>query len=250
MAAAAERNSEHPYGKAIVERAAGLELPAVTSFIALAGLGVRAVAGGKIVQVSAYANGAGSLAPGESALGVIVDGLPLGSIVVADALRPEAREAVQLLRGSNIAFAMITGDRRSTAEAIALEAGIERLMAEVLPGDKSAEVERLQKTGVKVAMVGDGINDAPALALPSQNQTRELRERPINIDSETICRLDERMAYSAECPEATVDAENTVNALLECKALGANAGRLSKYQAVCLVTSSNTAPCLIRSNSA
>ena len=91
---------------------------------------------------------------------------------------------------------------------------------------------------------------ADCLALPSQNQTRELRERPINIDSGTICRLDERMAYSAECPEATVDAENTVNALLECKALGANAGRLSKYQAVCLVTSSNTAPCLIRSNSA
>ena len=87
-------------------------------------------------------------------------------------------------------------------------------------------------------------------ALPSQNRTRGLRERPINIDSETICSLDERMAYSAESLEATVDAENTVNALPERNALGASAGRLSKYQAVRLLTSSNTAPCLIGSNRA
>ncbi len=164
MAAAAERNSEHPYGKAIVERAAGLEIPAVTSFVAMTGRGVRAVAGGKIVQVAADADARSDLAPGESALAVTVDGRPMGTIVVADALRPESREAVQSLRRANIAYAMITGDRRSTAEAIAREAGIDRLMAEVLPGDKSAEVERLQKTGAKVAMVGDGINDAPALA--------------------------------------------------------------------------------------
>ena len=164
MAAAVERNSEHPYGKAIMERAAGIEMPELTSFVALTGRGVRGVTGGKIVQVAADASVRSDLASGESALAVTVDGIRLGAIVVADALRPEARAAVQKLRESGIAIAMISGDRRSTAEAIAREAGIDRVMAEVLPGDKAAEVERLQKAGVKVAMAGDGINDAPALA--------------------------------------------------------------------------------------
>jgi len=164
LAAAAERNSEHPYGKAIMERAAGISIPAVTSFAALAGRGVRAMLDGKLIEVAADSRSQQELAPGESALAVVFDGSLLGSIIVADRLRPEAREAIQLLSDSQIGFAMITGDRKSTAEAIAKSAGIERVMAEVLPGAKADEVVRLQQSGAKVAMIGDGINDAPALA--------------------------------------------------------------------------------------
>ncbi len=162
-AAAVEQHSEHPYGKAIVARAAGLALPPVSSFVALAGRGVRGTVNGVLVELMADDAAAG-LAAGESALAVLRGGSRLGSIVVSDALRKESAEAVRRLSVAGISVAMISGDRRSTAEAIARQAGIKTVMAEVMPGDKSAEVERLQAGGAKVAMVGDGINDAPALA--------------------------------------------------------------------------------------
>jgi Cu+-exporting ATPase len=154
LAASAERYSEHPLGKAIVETAAARNIPleAVTGFSALAGLGVRALVGSRQVVVSK---------PGAT---VTVDGVVAGSIEIADTLKPEAAEAVRRLRAMNLQVWMITGDNRATAEAIAHEAGIEHFLAEVMPDQKLAEVKKLQAGGHRVAMVGDGINDAPALA--------------------------------------------------------------------------------------
>jgi len=154
LAASAERYSEHPLGKAIVESAAarGVPLEDVTGFSALAGLGVRAQVGSRQVVVSK---------PGAT---VTVDGVPAGCIEIADTIKPEAAEAVARLRNMGLDVWMITGDNHATAEAVAREAGIEHFLAEVMPDQKMAEVKKLQAGGHRVAMVGDGINDAPALA--------------------------------------------------------------------------------------
>ncbi len=171
VAAAAERDSEHPVAKAIVERAAGLELPAAEGFQALAGHGVRARVGGReVLAGTARLTGiehpeAERLADeGKTAVVVAVDGAPAGVIAVADTVKPEAAEAVAALRRMGMEVWMITGDNRRAAETVARQAGIEKVMAEVLPDGKAAEVKRLRAAGRRVAMVGDGINDAPALA--------------------------------------------------------------------------------------
>jgi P-type Cu+ transporter len=154
LAAAAERYSEHPIGKAVVEAAQerGVTLEDTTDFAAEAGFGVRARVASHDVEV------------GRPGVTVRVDGAIAGEIEIADTLRPEAAETVSRLRAMGIDVVMLTGDRRATAEAIAKEAGIDRVLAEVLPADKVAEVKKLQAAGRRVAMAGDGINDAPALA--------------------------------------------------------------------------------------
>jgi Cu+-exporting ATPase len=154
LAASAERYSEHPLGRAIVDAAGerGLALEDSSGFTALTGLGVRARVGEREVVVAK---------PGAT---VTVDGAAAGEIEIADTIKPEAAEAVKRLRAMGLDVWMITGDRRAAADAVAREAGIKNVMAEVMPGEKVAAVKKLQAGGKRVAMVGDGVNDAPALA--------------------------------------------------------------------------------------
>lgn len=179
-AASVEAVSEHPLAAAIVARAReeGVEPVPVDRFEAFSGLGARGVVSGRDVLVGSArllheskislgdldAAAAGLLRHGKSCVFVAVDGVAVGLVALADTLRDSAVDAVSRLAAMGLEVAMITGDRRETAEGIAREAGIERVLAEVLPGDKAAEIRRLQGDSSVVAMVGDGINDAPALA--------------------------------------------------------------------------------------
>jgi P-type Cu+ transporter len=154
LAASAERYSEHPLGKAIVEAAAerGIALEEATEFSALAGHGVRARVAGHDIAIGR---------PGAT---VVIDGAPAGAIEIADTIKPEAAAAVRRLREAGLEVWMMSGDKREIAESIAREAGIDNVLGEVLPDQKAAAVKKLQAAGKRVAMVGDGINDAPALA--------------------------------------------------------------------------------------
>jgi Cu+-exporting ATPase len=180
LAAVIEKNSEHPLGEAIVEgaRARGLALEDPESFLAIPGHGVEAQHRGQSlllgnrklmadrgVQLGSLLEEAERLEnEGKTAMFVAGDGRPLGIVAVADTLKETSARAVQELHRMGLQVAMITGDNRRTAEAIAREVGIDRVLAEVLPQDKAAEVKKLQDEGLRVAMVGDGVNDAPALA--------------------------------------------------------------------------------------
>jgi Cu+-exporting ATPase len=172
LAASAERYSEHPLGRAIVEHALALAMPLYESanFRALTGHGVEARVNGHDVTVGSL-SGSHDLpemerlaGEGKTAVAVSVDGQPAGAIGIADTVKLEAAAAIDRLNKMGIQVWMITGDNRRTAEAVARQVGIERVLAGVLPDAKVAEVRKLQAAGKKVAMVGDGINDAPALA--------------------------------------------------------------------------------------
>jgi P-type Cu+ transporter len=179
-AASLESVSEHPLARAIVTKARreGHRLEPVFEFEALAGLGAKGEVQGyevlvgssrllheKGVDLAPLASAAdGMLASGKTCVFVAVKGKTAGAVCLADAPRESSREAIETLRSMGLNVAMITGDRRRTAEVIAHELGVQRIMAEVLPGEKAGEIRRLQDTGEVVAMVGDGINDAPALA--------------------------------------------------------------------------------------
>lgn len=183
MAASLEAGSEHPLGEAIVRAAeeAKLSLVAVDEFEAIPGKGIRGI----IEKVTWLAGNArfmieSGLSPqdftqnkdqleqlamqGKTPMYIAKDGNPAGVIAVADVIKPSSQEAVSALKALGLEVVMMTGDNPLTAQAIASAAGIERVLAEVLPEDKSKEVKRLQAESKIVAMVGDGINDAPALA--------------------------------------------------------------------------------------
>ena len=180
LAASAERGSEHPLRDAILAAAyeRGLSLEEVRDFQAIPGRGIRAVVAGEPVALGNLAlmreldcdlNGlepeeARLSAMGRTPVFVALDRRAVGVIAVADSPRPEAAEVVRSLRGMGLEVVMLTGDNRRTAEAIAADVGIERVVADVLPGGKASAIRELQEAGATVAMVGDGINDAPALA--------------------------------------------------------------------------------------
>ena len=180
LAASAEQGSEHSLGAAIVAAAQerGLKLEATSEFAALPGAGITARVNGTslalgnlalIEQQNLDLNGMQAVAERFSAqaktpMFVATDGQVRGVIAVADAIRPEAVDAVRALRSQGAEVVMLTGDNHATAQAIAGQIGIDRVIAEVLPAEKAERVRLLQGEGNTVAMVGDGINDAPALA--------------------------------------------------------------------------------------
>src|SRR5690606_18544864 len=182
LVAAAERTSEHPLAHAIVAsaKARGLEPAASEHFEAIPGHGIRATVRGKEVLVGnrrlmerhgidlgpAEREMARLEGEGKTAVAAAVDGQAAGILAVADPVKPTSAEAIRLLHEMGVRVLMLTGDNRRTARAIARQVGIgeEDVIAEVLPEEKATAVERLQKEGLKVGMVGDGINDAPALA--------------------------------------------------------------------------------------
>ena len=182
LAAAADVQSEHPLAMALVAAAKqrGLEVEPPSQFEAIAGHGVRATINGRPVLVgnrkllerngitpALEADAERLRTEAKTALHVAADGRMLGLIAVADGIRPTAKSAVSALHDLAIRVLLLTGDSRATAEAVARTLGIDEVRAEVLPGDKAAEVKRLEKGGRRVAMVGDGVNDAPALAAAS-----------------------------------------------------------------------------------
>ena len=181
LAAGVEADSEHPLARAIVAGAhnRGIEPGAARGFEALAGRGARASVDGHTVQVGGprlLADLAAKPPPelsteterwatdGASVLHVVADGKVIGAVAVEDEIRPESREAVERLHEMGIKVAMITGDSQAVADSVARRLGIDEVAAQVLPEDKAAAVQRFQEGGRKVAMVGDGVNDAPALA--------------------------------------------------------------------------------------
>jgi Cu+-exporting ATPase len=179
IAASAERGSEHPLGQAIVKMAldAGHSLSSPDQFEAESGRGIRASVDGQIVLVGSprYMSEQGISpdldgevtrlqAQARTAILVATDGELAGVIGIADTVKAGSLEAIEMLKALGLEVVMITGDNQATAEAIAHSIGIDRVLAEVLPGDKADAVRRLQDGGQVVAMVGDGINDAPALA--------------------------------------------------------------------------------------
>jgi Cu2+-exporting ATPase len=180
LVASAEQGSEHPLAAAIVTaaRERDLELLDASEFEAIAGHGLEATVGGRRLAVGnarlleregispdGLAEQAARLATeGKTAMYVAVDGRAAGLVAAADQIRPSARTAIAALEELGLEVAMISGDNRRTAEAVGRELGIDRVFAEVLPQDKADYVVKLQQEGKKVAMVGDGVNDAPALA--------------------------------------------------------------------------------------
>jgi P-type Cu2+ transporter len=181
VAAAVESDSEHPLARAIVAAAQerDLSIPAASGFRAIAGRGVEATVNGSPIAIGGPAmlrerqlTPPASLATdtraweerGAAVLHVVRDGQIIGALALEDAIRAESREAIDALHKQGIRVVMITGDSRPVAEAVAKDLGVDEVFAEVLPEEKDLKVEELQRRGATVAMVGDGVNDAPALA--------------------------------------------------------------------------------------
>jgi len=174
LAAAVESGSEHPIARAIVEGVSdrGVRVPGASDHEVRPGVGASASVGGIRVEVG-RPNGLpdelstavhGLSLDGATAVAIRRDGAVIGLVSVTDHLKPGAKDAISRLRGMGLETALVTGDRRETAEAIGAAAGVDRVHAEVYPEDKIAEVEQLRAEGRRVVFVGDGLNDAPALA--------------------------------------------------------------------------------------
>jgi Cu+-exporting ATPase len=175
LAASLERSSEHPLGRAIVSGAEdrGLQLHAAVDFESLPGQGIRGVVNGRKIAVgNAQLIGAPAEDPraaelrarGRTVMWVGIDGQPAGLLGVADRIKETTRHAVKALHRDGLRLVMLTGDHRATAESVGRELGLDEIHAGVLPQDKAALVKELQQSGRVVAMAGDGVNDAPALA--------------------------------------------------------------------------------------
>ena len=180
LAASAERGSEHPLGEAIVQRAReqGLKLEDPTDFKAIPGLGIEATIGGRKILLgnmklmkergvpidTMKGKDTAFSQKGKTPMFVAVDDRPAGIIAVADTLKQDSAAAIDALHQLGLEVIMVTGDNKRTADAIAAQIGVDRVLAEVLPEAKAGEVKKLQAEGKRVGMVGDGINDAPALA--------------------------------------------------------------------------------------
>ncbi|HEX6083877.1 MAG TPA: heavy metal translocating P-type ATPase [Thermoanaerobaculia bacterium] len=167
LAANVEQASEHPLGAAIVRgaEARGITVRAAAQFASITGKGVRGVVDGKLVEIGrADARAEALRREGQTVMSVAVDGTYAGMIGVADPVKETTPEAIRELQASGLRIVMLTGDSETTARAVAKRLGIDDVIAEVLPDQKAAAIQRLQKEGRIVAMAGDGINDAPALA--------------------------------------------------------------------------------------
>lgn len=180
MVGTAERNSEHPLAEAIVEgiKEKGINLGSSDSFEAIPGFGIQSMVNGKQLLIgtrrlmakysvnvqAVLANMEDLEKQGKTAMLVAIDGHYAGLVAVADTIKDTSKEAISRLHSMGLDLVMITGDNTQTAQAIADQVGIKKVIAEVLPEGKAEEVKKLQQAGKKVAMVGDGINDAPALA--------------------------------------------------------------------------------------
>jgi len=180
LAASVERDSEHPVARALVDTATerGIELPRADGFRAIPGQGAEARIEGRLIQVggpnllrAVHATSSEDLAAaataaagrGESTVFLLEGNRVLAVFAVADAIRPESREAIQRLHQQGLEVLMLTGDSRAVADAVGKELGIDSVLAEVLPEGKARTIEELKARGKRVAMVGDGVNDAPAL---------------------------------------------------------------------------------------
>jgi Cu+-exporting ATPase len=179
-AAALEKNSEHPLAQAILQRAQadGIAIAAVEKFTALSGMGAKALLENKSclignrmlmenegISVEALNDSAAVLAQeGKTVVYVALEKTAIGLIALADVPKASAKQAIESLKRRGLKAMMVTGDNAGTAKAIASQLGIDQVLADVLPGNKADEIRKLQKAGEVVAMVGDGINDAPALA--------------------------------------------------------------------------------------
>jgi len=180
LAAAMERDAEHPVARAIVQSAADrkLEVPAATNFTAIPGRGVSATVSGRSLsaggpnllaelkatpsaELAAFASEAAG--QGQGVISLVEGQVVLATFAVADAIRPESIEAVKQLQAAGVEVVMMTGDAQAVADVVARDVGITTVLAQVLPEGKAAEIKKLQSQGKRVAMIGDGVNDAPAL---------------------------------------------------------------------------------------
>jgi Cu+-exporting ATPase len=216
LAAAAESASEHPLGRAIVDAAleADPELPEARGFQATAGQGVEADVEGRSVFVGKPAFLATreiDTAPltqvveqhealAHTAVAVAVDGRAAGVIAIADAIKPDAKESVATLKERGIRTIIITGDNSRTAEAVAAQVGVDEVLAQVLPDEKADRIRDLQRRGARVAMVGDGINDAPAL-MQAHVGIAIGAGTDIAIESSDVILIGERLGAVAEARE-------------------------------------------------